>query len=128
MADVAKKRILVVEDEFMLALELAHLLTQSDAVVVGPVASIPGALQEIEEGPLDLAVLDLNLAGHVSVPVAEALATRGIPFVFTTGYLASAVPDRFRNVPLCSKPVEFDLLKKTLKRVLENSSRRPGAR
>jgi len=101
------RRLLVVEDEFYLAEDLAKDLTARGATVIGPVPSVNDALDLIEDTEhIDGAVLYLNLQGEQAYPVADALIERGVPFVFTTGYDASAIPSRYASVPRCEKPVD----------------------
>ena len=79
------KRILVVEDEPLVAMMVEDILLGEDVVVIGPAASLVKAL-ELVEGEFDAALLDVNLAGERVYPVARRLQQRGIPFVFATGY------------------------------------------
>lgn len=80
------RRILVVEDEPLVSMMLRDLLTESGGVVIGPAATTAAALTLVEQGPIHCAILDVRLQDGLSVPVAEALAARGIPYVITTGY------------------------------------------
>ena len=91
------QRLLVVEDEYLIAADLTQTLERIGVVVVGPVGSVETALELVkEEGcRLDGAVLDVNLHGQRVYPVAEALAGCGVPFLFTTGYDAEAIPDLY---------------------------------
>lgn len=115
------RHVLVAEDEYILALDLCQDLSESGAKVVGPVASVEGALQLILGHPeLRAAVLDINLRGELAFSVAKALRARGIPFVFATGYEASIVPEEFRAVPIFAKPLEMS-------RVLASLSSSAGA-
>lgn len=103
---LANQRILLVEDEFFLADELARSLQAAGATIVGPAASIRNALNLIATaGHLDAAVLDLNLRGETAIPVADALLERNVPFVFATGYGHGFVPVRYRHVKRCEKPM-----------------------
>jgi CheY-like chemotaxis protein len=99
--------LLVVEDEYIVAADLAASLESVGAQVIGPAGSVQEALTlvEMDEGRLDGAVLDINLRGERVFPVADALARRGVPFVFTTGYDAVAIPNSYAGVPRCEKPV-----------------------
>lgn len=100
-------RLLVVEDEFFLADELARSLTASGADVIGPVSNVDDALDLVDEtAQLDGAVLDLNLQGVMAYPVADALRERAVPFVFATGYDALAIPPDYADVPRFEKPIE----------------------
>lgn len=100
-------RILVVEDEYLLADELAMVLADEGATVIGPVPTVADALALMDaQAVLEGAVLDLNLGGESAFPIADALIRRGVPVVFTTGYDAGAIPDRFAQVPRCEKPIQ----------------------
>ena len=99
-------RVLVVEDEYLLADELALELAEEGATVLGPVPSVARALALLEtEASLDGAILDVNLGGEPAFPVADALLDRGVPLIFTTGYDSSAIPARFARLPRCEKPI-----------------------
>lgn len=101
-------RILVVEDEYLLADELAIELAEGGATVLGPVPTVDRALALIDTQPLpDGAILDLNLGGDLAFPLADQLMRRGVPLIFTTGYDASAVPERFAHVVRCEKPTNI---------------------
>jgi CheY-like chemotaxis protein len=109
--DLAGRRVLVVEDEYVMARELAHALRKAGAIVVGPVPTVGAALAAINaEAALDVAVLDLNLRGEASYEVADALDRMGVPYVFTTGYSRSSLPLRYRDRMMCEKPVDLDIL------------------
>jgi len=98
-------RVLVVEDEYLLADDLSLALSSAGAEVLGPVPSVEEAIATIvSEQKIDLAVLDVNLRGDMVFPVADALMERGIPFAFATGYDRDALPDRFTTVPRFEKP------------------------
>jgi two-component SAPR family response regulator len=107
MQCLAGRRILVVEDEYLIALDMGRALEEQGAEVVGPVASVSGALELIESsGRLDIAVLDINLHGEPAYPVAKSLQSKGVPFVFTTGYGASSVSREFADIRMFEKPVD----------------------
>lgn len=97
-------RLLIVEDATLLALELEAGLTEAGALVVGAAADVAEALV-LAEGDLDAAVLDVNLAGQMIGPVAERLQTRGVPFVFATGYGDKGVPAF--DAPVVRKPYDI---------------------
>jgi CheY-like chemotaxis protein len=104
---LAGKRLLVVEDEYMIARDLTWALEGAGAQVVGPVGTVAGALQLIESGGrLDGAVLDISLRDELVYPVADALVARGVPFVFATGYDRAIVPPHYTHTPRCEKPVD----------------------
>lgn len=116
---LAGRRILVVEDEYLVARYLARSLSDSGGHVVGPVARTPEALDRIEAEiaagrRLDGAILDVTLNDVSALPIADRLVALGVPFVFATGYDRSALPERFAAVPLCIKPVQPRELIRTL--------------
>lgn len=101
------RRILIVEDEYLIAADLAELLAEQGAIVVGPVATVPQALALIErEGAsLDGAVLDVNLRGERSFAVAERLLAVGVRPIFTTGYSdPTLIPHP--DLPRLAKPID----------------------
>jgi CheY-like chemotaxis protein len=106
VSDRKAKRVLVVEDEFLVALHLEDVLTVMGHQVVGPASRLNEALDLARTSEIDFAVLDVNLAGTHSFPVAEVLRERGIPFVFATGYGAEGLVDGYRHQPTLQKPYE----------------------
>jgi DNA-binding LytR/AlgR family response regulator len=104
-------RILLVEDEFLVALELESMLQELGGEVVGPLGSLDQAVAVAREEALDAAVLDVNVGGRLVTPVADALAARTIPFVFCTGYDAASLPGRHAAVPTLMKPCQAHELK-----------------
>lgn len=101
-----KCRILVVEDEYLLADELHMELERAGATVIGPASGLPEALALINATPdIDGAVLDANLKGEMVFPAAELLQDRGIPILFVSGYDAMVIPARFKETPRCEKPI-----------------------
>jgi DNA-binding response OmpR family regulator len=97
-------RVLVAEDEFVIALEVEDVLRRAGYEVVGPAATPEDAARLATEEPLDAAVLDVELRGGRVFPAAEALARRGVPFVFLTGYEPVMLPANLRGRPLLAKP------------------------
>jgi CheY-like chemotaxis protein len=85
-AELSGMRILVVEDEPLLAMASADLLAESGCTVAGPATSVKQGMQLIEQEDVDGAILDINLGGEMVFPLADALAERSIPFVYVTGY------------------------------------------
>lgn len=98
------RRVLVVEDEPLFALRLELLLRKLGYQVIGPALSLKEALSLAHE-PMDAALLDVNLAGRQVFPVADALASSAVPFVFLTAYDRSAIPAIYQQIPLVSKPL-----------------------
>ncbi|MDQ0995220.1 CheY-like chemotaxis protein [Phyllobacterium ifriqiyense] len=116
--DLEGKRLLVVEDEYLIAIDLAYFLEGLGAEIVGPAGSVEDALELVaSHDGLDGAVLDINLRGRRVFPVADALASRNVPFVFTTGYDALVVPDEYESVPRCEKPIDQRLLASLIARL-----------
>jgi CheY-like chemotaxis protein len=107
-------KVLVVEDEFLVASLLEDMLQSAGCVVKGPVARVPEALDTIEKERCDAAVLDVNLGGERIDPVAHALADRNIPFVFVTGYGHAALPAEYAERPRLRKPFRMADLFATL--------------
>lgn len=101
------RRILLAEDEYVIAEAMRRNLEKAGAIVVGPVASVDAALALIEAEQIDGALLDISLRGQKVFPVAEALVARGIPFVFATGYETSDLPAKWQSAPRCEKPVDL---------------------
>ena len=114
---LAGKRVLAVEDEGLVAMWLEDLLHDLGCVVVGPANSLEVAFELLEDDAIELAVLDVNIAGEKVFPVAEQLAARNVPFVFATGYGASGVIEPFGERPVVQKPYTLDMLKRALESV-----------
>jgi CheY-like chemotaxis protein len=110
--ELLNRRILVIEDDFLVAQALCALLEDAGATVVGPVgwADEALALIETEADAANGAVLDVNLHGEKSYLVADALKRRSIQFVFVTGYGASALDPGYRDIPRCEKPFDAHVL------------------
>ena len=115
LSSLSGRRILVVEDELMIAMLIDDVLKEAGCEVVGPMPRLTPALQAAStEARLDGALLDINLAGELVSPVADRLVERGVPFVFLTGYGWHMLPERFHSHPLVTKPCRQDLLLATL--------------
>lgn len=112
---LAGRKILEVEDDYMIASELADILRDEGAEVIGPVASLEEATQLVHTAQaIDGALLDVNLRGEMAFPVADALLEREVPFVFATGYGGDAIPARYAHVTRCEKPVTLSSLARAL--------------
>jgi len=111
----ARKQILIVEDEPLIAMMLEDFLDVLEQDVAGTTDSVAAALARVELGGIDAAILDVNLrGGEKSTPVAEALADAGVPFVFATGGGDESVDERFRGRPVLQKPFTMDGVAKAL--------------
>ena len=105
------RKILVVEDEFLVAMLIQEMLETAGCLVSGPIPRVPEALDAAGRETYDAAVLDINLAGERIDPVAEALSRRNVPFVFVTGYSTGVLPSAFAERPRLCKPFKMaDLL------------------
>ncbi|MFC7736748.1 response regulator [Roseomonas sp. GCM10028921] len=104
MGSLAGRRVLVVEDETLVAMLVEDTLADAGVQVLGPVATVSEALSVLESERPDLAVLDLNLAGETSEPVAERLMAMEVPFVVASGYGAAGLPQRLVGNPVLAKP------------------------
>lgn len=120
--------ILIVEDEYLLADDLAEALTEAGAQVLGPLASVEEAAAFVTGvAAIDAAVLDVNLRGDMVFPVADALRTRGIPFVFATGYDEWALPERFSDAPRVEKPFKGFKVTAVLGALIQSSAQEVSA-
>ena len=97
---------------------LEDMLAELDCAVVGPASSVNQALAMIDAEAIDAAVLDVNLNGQMSYPIADALAARGVPFVFSTGYDKDTLLDGYRPFPVLQKPFHRSELSDTLAKLL----------
>jgi CheY-like chemotaxis protein len=116
------RRILIVEDEILLAMNLEDMLVELGHDVVAVATRMPEALTLAANSEIDLAILDLNLSGELSYPVAEVLRTRGVPFLFATGYGLQGLSDEYRTAFALAKPYgikELECVLNELKMTLE---------
>lgn len=118
-------RVLIVEDEMMVSMLLEDMLEELGYAVVGPVARLDAAVAMAGTAAIDAAVLDLNLNGRSTYPVAAALSARAIPFVFATGYDTTILPEPFRGMPALQKPFQRDELARALAAAIAAAATRP---
>ena len=97
-------RVLVVEDEALIALQLEDMLMELGCAVIGPASRVGRALELLDGEPVEAAVLDLNIAGELVYPVADELRSRGLPYIFVTGYGTSGLSEPYRSRPILEKP------------------------
>jgi len=97
-------RVLVVEDEYYLADDLANALKGAGAEVLGPAGTLEEAHRYVKGERFDCAILDMNLSGDMAFPIADRLQEAGIPFVIATGYNSASLPERLADVPRVEKP------------------------
>lgn len=111
-------RILVVEDEYLLAMELSDFLSDAGALIIGPVGTLNDTFELIGKTSLiDGAILDINLRGETVFPAADKLVERNVPILFTSGYDAAGLPSRFRHCDLLGKPNDMAKLCETIRRM-----------
>jgi CheY-like chemotaxis protein len=103
------RRVLIVEDEPLIAMLVQDWLEELDCKAIGPATSVDGALELIAGVALDGAVLDVSLGKEESFPIADELKKRGVPFVFATGYGIDGLASRFAEAPVLAKPFEYEL-------------------
>lgn len=126
-AALAGCRVLIVEDDFFIAEDVADAFRAQGAAVLGPVSGIDAALALVEAVPgPDAAVLDLNLGAVMSYPIADALIRLRVPFVFTTGYDASAILPRYWSVPRCEKPVDLAQVTRMVRGMIRGQDGKDG--
>jgi CheY-like chemotaxis protein len=112
------RRVLVVEDDVMIRMLIEDMLGDLGFAVAAEASKVHEALAAVNSTAFDVAILDVNLSGETTGPVAEALAARGTPFVFATGYGEHGLPDQFRDRPLLKKPFQIESLKRMLETAL----------
>ena len=117
-ARLVGKRVLVVEDEVLIAMMLEGVLEDAGCTVVGPFARVGDALQAASSEAVDLALLDVNVAGEKVFPVALALEGRRIPFLFLTGYGNAALPKDRPDWQTCPKPFRTEQLTEQLGQIV----------
>jgi CheY-like chemotaxis protein len=117
-------RVLIVEDESMVTMLLEDTLAEFGCTVVGVASRVNEAVSKVSSLAFDVVILDVNLNGDRSDPVAEALAMRGIPYLFVTGYGAGGVPEPFQDAPILAKPFHRSELERALA-ALAGSLHRP---
>jgi CheY-like chemotaxis protein len=115
---MAESRILIVEDEFLLACSLEEDLRGFGYDVVGPFSSLAAALDAARREAVDAAILDVNLNGTMVYPLADELVARGTPVMFLSGYGMAVIPDRFQAVPRLPKPSDPAVVDRELRRLL----------
>jgi CheY-like chemotaxis protein len=114
----ARRRILVVEDEFLIRMLLEDMLTDLGYELVGVAGRVDEAAEMAQTKEFDLAILDVNLDGHDVYPVADLISKRGLPFMFVTGYGGRGLPDNYRGRPTLQKPFQMDELQRMLAQLL----------
>jgi CheY-like chemotaxis protein len=107
-------RVLLVEDEVLLRMMVADMIEGLGHAVSAEAGDVGTASKLAEEGYFDLAILDVNLNGKLSFPVADIIMGRRIPLIFATGYAADSFPDAYRTTPRLQKPFLIDALARAI--------------
>jgi DNA-binding NtrC family response regulator len=121
MTQVHKCRVLIVEDEAAISILMEDMLVDLGIEIVGPASRLAPALQLAREVELDAAILDINIGGVQSYPVADVLLSRGIPVIFATGYGSSVLPERFKSCQILQKPFDQHRFSEALHTALAES-------
>jgi CheY-like chemotaxis protein len=121
--NLSGKRILLVEDEPLIAMDIAAQLEAAGCEVIGPAGTVAAAKHLIAASSCDAALVDANLAGHPVDEVAAALTQKGIPFAFATGYGQEGLPISFRGSPLLTKPFNPEQLLAAIEGLLDRKQR-----
>jgi CheY-like chemotaxis protein len=116
--DTKKARFLLIEDEALILLNVKSMLVDLGWEVAGTAAKIDAAMRLAETGAFEAAIIDINLDGTMTYPVADILRKRDIPFAFTTGYGRNAIDDAYAQVPILHKPFSHDQLKAMVRKLL----------
>jgi len=121
-AELQGLRVLVVEDEFLIAMDIEAMLRELACEVVGPIGDLASALRAAQAETPDLALLDVNLGGEPVTTVAEALVARAVPIVFCTGYQVENWCNRYPAAPTLMKPFQLADLRAALERALASGA------
>jgi DNA-binding NarL/FixJ family response regulator len=120
-------RILVVEDETLIAFEIEAVLEALECAIVGPASTVDDALRLARDAAPDAAILDVTIRGGKSYPVAEQLLARGVPFVLSSGYGEWALPDMLRGQPRLNKPFTMAELEEQVRLLCDEVAKRKRA-
>lgn len=122
MRRLENKRVLLAEDEAILAMSAEDMLTHLGCTVVGPALSVSEAQTLAEREPLDGAVLDINMGDGATFAIADILKARNVPFCFATGYGPAGLPSEYSDVPVLQKPYTELALTEMLQRLLSSGA------
>jgi CheY-like chemotaxis protein len=121
---VSSLQILVVEDESMVAMMIEDMLEDLGHKVIATSGRMPDARKLVSNASADLAILDVNLNGEETYPLADSLAARAIPFIFATGYGSSGIKAEWSGVPVLQKPFQSRELAEAINRAVQQRSSR----
>jgi CheY-like chemotaxis protein len=116
--DLSNRKVLVVEDEMMIAMLIEDMLEEFGCELVGPATSVPRALDLIGKEQIEVAVLDLNLDGQDTYAIADALQRKKVPFIFATGYGSTGLRKEYGAQPVLQKPFQAKDLETALAQAL----------
>jgi CheY-like chemotaxis protein len=122
VAEFPDLKVLLVEDEGTVALLLEDMLEDFGCQLIASLARVGPALETVNNHPIELAILDVNVAGETSFDLARSLAARGVPFVFSTGYGNGGLPDDLTDRPVLTKPFSSSDLRSAIKDALDDQS------
>jgi CheY-like chemotaxis protein len=120
--ELSNRKVLVVEDEMMIAMLIEDMLDEFGCKLVGPATNVPRALELIGKESIDIAVLDLNLSGKDTYVIADALQEKNVPFIFATGYGSKGLREGYGNRPVLQKPFQTKDLEIALAQALASSN------
>jgi CheY-like chemotaxis protein len=120
--ELSNRKILVVEDEMMIAMLIEDMLDEFGCKLVGPATNVPRALELIARENVEIAVLDLNLDGQNTYAIADALQQKNVPFIFATGYGSTGLRQEYGNRPVLQKPFQARDLENALAEALGSAA------
>ena len=120
--ELLNRKVLVVEDEMMIAMLIEDMLDEFGCKLVGPATNVPRALELIAKESIDVAVLDLNLDGKDTYAIADALQRKNVPFIFATGYGSTGLRQEYGNRPVLQKPFQARDLETALTEALNGTN------
>lgn len=119
-----RTRVLLVEDDFLQAADLARLMSALECKIIGPVARLEAALELVARKAIDGAIIDMMLAGKSAVPLLMLLESRKVPAIVTTAFGRDAVPRQFRHIPCLSKPINLVRLITSMEAMFQRARQR----
>ena len=117
MRSLQSKKVLVVEDRYLIARDVCRAVRALGGEAIGPASDVESAQRLIDVTKIDLAVVDFNLRDGTVMPLIEQLTTRGVPFIVATGYEHWSLPPVLRNSPRVEKPISVHELQKAIERL-----------
>ena len=120
--ELSNRKVLVVEDEMIIAMLIEDMLDEFGCKLVGPATNVPRALELIGKESIDVAVLDLNLDGKDTYAIAGALQRKNVPFIFATGYGSAGLRQEYGNRPVLQKPFPASDLETALTEALSGTN------